>query len=313
MKGALMKVGPDGQLPRPGPARAGARRPGPAPVRRPADGAGAGRRGGARRAGRRRPSEVFAEWDPVPIAAASIGQVHRALTHDGRAVAVKVQYPGVAEAIAADLDNAGLLFGGAGPCLPGPGPRPPIVAELRDRHHRGARLRASRPATSGCSPPTTQGHPFIRVPDGRGRAVHRPGAHHRAGRRRPLRRGAHLGPGRPATWPARRSTASCSAASTGCSAFNGDPHPGNYLFRPDGRVTFLDFGLVKRFDRRGAGHVPATWSRRWSSTDDAAAVPARRRAGRAAAPGDAPVTDRAGRRLLRPLLRVRPQRRRRSR
>src|SRR5215213_3332695 len=32
--------------------------------------------------------------------------------------------------------------------------------------------------------------------------------------------------------------------------FNGDPHPGNYLFRPGGRVTFLDFGLVKRFDAR---------------------------------------------------------------
>src|SRR5699024_8065583 len=45
------------------------------------------------------PETVFAEWDPVPIAAASIGQVHRALTRDGRAVAVKVQYPGVDDAI----------------------------------------------------------------------------------------------------------------------------------------------------------------------------------------------------------------------
>ncbi|MHB1891031.1 MAG: ABC1 kinase family protein, partial [Acidimicrobiales bacterium] len=58
------------------------------------------------------PDEVFAQWDPVPIAAASIGQVHRAITHDGRAVAVKVQYPGIDHAIAADLDNidlAGLI------------------------------------------------------------------------------------------------------------------------------------------------------------------------------------------------------------
>src|SRR6185503_12414176 len=51
------------------------------------------------------PDDVFAEWDPVPIAAASIGQVHRAITHEGLAVAVKVQYPGVDDAIRADLDN----------------------------------------------------------------------------------------------------------------------------------------------------------------------------------------------------------------
>src|SRR4051794_35698568 len=50
------------------------------------------------------PEKVFAEWDPVPIAAASIGQVHRAITHDGLAVAVKVQYPGIESAMRADLD-----------------------------------------------------------------------------------------------------------------------------------------------------------------------------------------------------------------
>jgi predicted unusual protein kinase regulating ubiquinone biosynthesis (AarF/ABC1/UbiB family) len=55
------------------------------------------------------PDRLFAEWDPEPIAAASIGQVHRAITRDGRAVAVKVQYPGIAEAIAADLQNVALL------------------------------------------------------------------------------------------------------------------------------------------------------------------------------------------------------------
>ena len=58
--------------------------------------------------------EVFIEFDPTPIAAASIGQVHRALWRDPatgieRAVAVKVQYPGVGEAIVADLKNADLL------------------------------------------------------------------------------------------------------------------------------------------------------------------------------------------------------------
>src|ERR1700730_12909548 len=54
------------------------------------------------------PDKVFSEWDPEPIAAASIGQVHRAMTHDGQAVAVKVQYPGVDDAIRADLDNSSM-------------------------------------------------------------------------------------------------------------------------------------------------------------------------------------------------------------
>src|SRR5437764_3976384 len=54
------------------------------------------------------PERLFQEWDPVPIASASIGQVHRAITRDDRAVAVKVQYPGVEAAIRADLDNLDL-------------------------------------------------------------------------------------------------------------------------------------------------------------------------------------------------------------
>jgi predicted unusual protein kinase regulating ubiquinone biosynthesis (AarF/ABC1/UbiB family) len=73
------------------------------------------------------PDRLFLEWDPEPIAAASIGQVHRAVVVDPdtgieRAVAVKVQYPGVDAAIAADLRNADLLgallrqgFGGLDP------------------------------------------------------------------------------------------------------------------------------------------------------------------------------------------------------
>jgi predicted unusual protein kinase regulating ubiquinone biosynthesis (AarF/ABC1/UbiB family) len=55
------------------------------------------------------PQRAFARWDPHPIAAASIGQVHRAVTLDGRAVAVKVQYPGIAETVTADPRNAALI------------------------------------------------------------------------------------------------------------------------------------------------------------------------------------------------------------
>jgi predicted unusual protein kinase regulating ubiquinone biosynthesis (AarF/ABC1/UbiB family)/cytochrome P450 len=53
----------------------------------------------------KRVEALFAQWSPVPVAAASIGQVHRARLHDGRAVAVKVQYPGIADAMESDLKD----------------------------------------------------------------------------------------------------------------------------------------------------------------------------------------------------------------
>src|SRR5205807_5857390 len=49
------------------------------------------------------PEALFRDWEPTPVAAASIGQVHRAVLPDGTAVAVKVQYPGVAELMEGDL------------------------------------------------------------------------------------------------------------------------------------------------------------------------------------------------------------------
>src|SRR5439155_14918691 len=54
--------------------------------------------------------DVFETFDPVPIAAASIGQVYKARLHDGRDVAVKVQYPGVAAAVRADMQNLGMIL-----------------------------------------------------------------------------------------------------------------------------------------------------------------------------------------------------------
>ena len=64
------------------------------------------------------PDVCFAEVDPEPVAAASIGQVHRGRLHDGRTVAVKVQYPGVAAALQADLDNADALVASLGAVVP---------------------------------------------------------------------------------------------------------------------------------------------------------------------------------------------------
>jgi predicted unusual protein kinase regulating ubiquinone biosynthesis (AarF/ABC1/UbiB family) len=190
------------------------------------------------------PDVLFAEWDPVPIASASIGQVHRAITRDGRAVAVKVQYPGVDDAIRADLDSAGLLFGAMGLAFPAFEPGP-MVDELRariseeldyDNEARNQQLFAD----------FYRGHPFIHVPDvlpelSTARVL-----------TSELAEGVRFEA--LADWSqAERDL----AAETiyrfvfrgiyRLQAFNGDPHPGNYLFRPGGRVTFLDFGLVKHF------------------------------------------------------------------
>ena len=190
------------------------------------------------------PEKVFAEWDPVPIAAASIGQVHRAMTHDGRAVAVKVQYPGVDEAIRGDLENAGMLFSAMKAMFPGLDPKP-LVAELRERitEELDYRLEAENQRLFS---DYYRDHPFIHVP-----AVIDELSATRV-LTTELATGARFS--EVLEWPEdQRNLAAESiyrfvfGSLYRLSAFNGDPHPGNYLFGPDGQVTFLDYGLVKRF------------------------------------------------------------------
>ncbi|MEQ1785922.1 MAG: AarF/ABC1/UbiB kinase family protein [Acidimicrobiales bacterium] len=193
----------------------------------------------------RPPTEVFATWDPVPIAAASIGQVHRAMTHDGRAVAVKVQYPGVGDAIRSDLENAGLLFGAMGMLFPGLEPEP-LVAELRTRlvEELDYRLEADNQRLFA---DYYEGHPFIHIP-----AVVGDLSAERV-LTTELAEGVRFD--ELETWTQAERDLAAEAifrfvfgSLYRLHAFNGDPHPGNYLFRPGGQVTFLDFGLVKRFD-----------------------------------------------------------------
>ncbi len=195
------------------------------------------------------PESVFREWDPVPIAAASIGQVHRALWWDSdrqeeRAVAVKVQYPGAAEAIAADLANADLIGSLMAQLFRGLDPQP-LVTELRERltEELDYRIEARNQREFA---EFYRDHPFIHVP-----AVLAP-----LSARRVLTSDLATG----ATWDELLTwdqTEKDLAAESifrfvfrslyRFQAFNGDPHPGNYLFQPGGRVTFLDFGLVKHF------------------------------------------------------------------
>jgi len=193
------------------------------------------------------PDRVFAEFDPDPIAAASIGQVHRAVTRDGRAVAVKVQYPGVAAAVESDLGNVGLVFGGIGRAYPGFEPGP-LVDELRARlrEELDYRLEASRQQRFA---EYYAGHPFIHVP-----AVHSDLS--TAGvLTTELATGVRFAEAQ--LWSEEQRGLAGEAifrfvfrSFYRLRLFNGDPHPGNYLFQPDGRVAFLDYGLVKEFAPR---------------------------------------------------------------
>jgi predicted unusual protein kinase regulating ubiquinone biosynthesis (AarF/ABC1/UbiB family) len=190
------------------------------------------------------PERAFARWDPQPIAAASIGQVHRAVTLDGRAVAVKVQYPGIAETIAADLRNVALLRRMLRITAPAQDVDA-LLSELRDRI--GEELDYRREAENQrLLAAYYDGHPTIHVP----------GIISELSTQRMVTselsggsRFAEL-----VSWPQHERDL---AAETiyrfvfrslyEVRAFNGDPHPGNYLFHGGGRVTFLDFGLVKHF------------------------------------------------------------------
>ncbi|NKQ28004.1 ABC1 kinase family protein [Streptomyces galbus] len=76
--------------------------------------------------------QLFLEFEDKPSAAASIGQVHRGVWHDGREVAVKVQYPGAGDALLSDLNQLGRFARLLGPLIPGMDIKP-LIAELRDR------------------------------------------------------------------------------------------------------------------------------------------------------------------------------------
>jgi predicted unusual protein kinase regulating ubiquinone biosynthesis (AarF/ABC1/UbiB family) len=192
------------------------------------------------------PERLFLDWDPVPAAAASIGQVHRAVLPDGREVAVKVQYPGVGAAIRGDLANAEALYAMvAATAMKGLDAKG-IVGELRDRmvDELDYRLEA-RNQTEFAD--RYRGHPYVRIP----------GVVTERSAERVLT--SEWVDGR--SWSQFEGTATDDQRQRAAEvlfrfaqgsihrhrAFNGDPHPGNYRFHDDGGVTFLDFGLVKRW------------------------------------------------------------------
>jgi predicted unusual protein kinase regulating ubiquinone biosynthesis (AarF/ABC1/UbiB family) len=190
------------------------------------------------------PDRLFARWDPEPIAAASIGQVHRAITKDGLAVAVKVQYPGIAEMMTADLANVSLLrrmLRVTAPSQDVDG----LIAELRERVLEELDYRREA-ANQQKLHEYFAGHPTISVPAiVSGLSAQRVVTSE-------LVTGARFAD--VVGWSQHERDLAGETlyrfvfrSLYEVHAFNGDPHPGNYIFHGDGKITFLDFGMVKHF------------------------------------------------------------------
>jgi predicted unusual protein kinase regulating ubiquinone biosynthesis (AarF/ABC1/UbiB family) len=190
------------------------------------------------------PVTLFARFDPEPIAAASIGQVYRATLHDGREVVVKVQYPGVVDALRSDLANIGSLISAMSMVMPGD-----FKSLVEDFAHTlldecdyeaEARSQEAFRAAWGADPDVV-------VP-----AVV---AEHSSGR---ILTSTYI-PGKEWSVVLAEGTAAEKAAWGRTifrfvfgslfdhGMFNGDPHPGNYIFLDGGRVAFIDYGCVSRY------------------------------------------------------------------
>lgn len=182
---------------------------------------------------------LFSEISHEALAAASIGQVHRGVLADGREVAIKVQYPEIADALESDLELASVLIGLGKAIAPGLDPRV-VAAELRERvlEELDFELEAQQQRTFARA---YRGHPFVYVPE----------VVTSLSRRRVL----------VTEWVSGQRFEQVLALDQAqrdrigeiivrfffgsmerLGRFNTDPHPGNYLWLDDGRMAFLDFG-----------------------------------------------------------------------
>jgi predicted unusual protein kinase regulating ubiquinone biosynthesis (AarF/ABC1/UbiB family) len=190
--------------------------------------------------------ELFEQIEHEAAAAASIGQVHRAVLPDGRKVAVKIQYPGVAEAIAADMQNAGLILRMAKALAPGLDAKA-AAEELKERvmEELDYELEAQNQRSFARG---YRGHPFIHVPDVVTRLSTQrvlvsewvDGAGFEEVKQLPQEERDRFG---------EIVYRFCFGSIFHLQHFNADAHPGNYLLMADGRVAFLDFGMTKHLDK----------------------------------------------------------------
>jgi predicted unusual protein kinase regulating ubiquinone biosynthesis (AarF/ABC1/UbiB family) len=188
--------------------------------------------------------ELFAEFDEEAIAAASIGQVYRATLHDGRKVAVKVQYPGIAAAVEADLKNLTMFAKFWRVAMPWV--TPALLEELQ--LNLGSELDYVREAeTQHHIARLFTGHPLFAVPDSIPELSSRrvlvtefiEATGFEGIRAMPLAERNRV-----AEIIYRFYVGSLYTYNEFC----GDPHPGNVMLCPDGRVAFVDFGLFNRMD-----------------------------------------------------------------
>ena len=192
-----------------------------------------------------KPESIFESFDEEAAAAASIGQVHRAVMPDGRRVAVKVQYPEIADALEADLGTASILVNMARAIVPGMDPQE-IAAELRERvlEELDYELEASNQRAFARA---YRGHPFIHVPGVVGELSRRrvfvsdwvDGMPFTAVKELPDEERQRFG---------EIVYRFYFGSMHYLGRFNVDAHPGNYMLMDDGRVAFIDFGSVKEVD-----------------------------------------------------------------
>ena len=190
--------------------------------------------------------DLFEDFEEEASAAASIGQVHKAVLPDGRRVAVKIQYPGIAEALRADLQNAGMILRLAKALAPGLDAKAAAeelkerVLEELDYEYEAQNQRAFARAY--------RGHPFIYVPD----------VVTRLSRTRVLVTewvdGRKFDEIKALPQDEKDRFAEivfrfCFGSIYHIQHFNADAHPGNYLLLDDGKVAFLDFGMTKQLDK----------------------------------------------------------------
>jgi predicted unusual protein kinase regulating ubiquinone biosynthesis (AarF/ABC1/UbiB family) len=186
--------------------------------------------------------QKFLAFDDKPAAAASIGQVHRAVWKDGRDVAVKLQYPGAGEALIGDLNQVSRVARLAATWIPGLDVKP-VLDELKSRvaEELDYRMEAKSQRAFAAA---FKGDPDFAIPD----VVHQKGnvivSEWLDGT--PLSKIITTGSQQARDAAAAHYLEFLLVGPQRAGLLHADPHPGNFRLLPDGRLGILDFGAVNR-------------------------------------------------------------------